>query len=951
MRYYENMEHIKDNRLNQRAYYIPENDGGYTLLNGEWNFKFYKMDFMEEENITDWDKIPVPSCWQLYGYENPNYTDIRYPHPIDFPYVPSENPMGVYMREFEIADIDACHYIVFEGASSNITLYINDNYVGYSQGSHLQAEFDITDFVKKGTNKVLVKVHKWCSGSYLEDQDFFRFSGLFRDVYLLSRPKGHIKDIHITTEDNRILINFDGEAKVSLYDGDKLLTSGDFSKSAEFTVENPVLWNAENPYLYKLVFEYKGEIITQKIGFVTYSVNEESAFCVNGVPVKLKGVNHHDTNAKNGWCVTDDELMYDLKQMKKLNINTIRTSHYPPTPKFLNMCDEMGFYVMLETDLECHGFVNRTPDSYAYDMVDNPDAWPGNCEEWFEAYVERMERAYHRDKNHTSIFSWSTGNESGHCKGNSLMIEFLKKADEKRLIHCESASRWLDKYPEFYWEPTMHSRMYEPYERVEEYAKDNSRPLPYFLCEYVHAMGNGPGGLKEYWDVIYKYPKLMGGCIWEWADHTVLVDGVPKYGGDFGEPIHDGEYCADGLVSYDRQFKAGSLNAKCVYQYAKFEIKDNKLAVTNLYDFTNLNKYTLKYETVADGKVVDSKTVRLDLEPKKTALLDYTSVSHCKLGAYLNCYLLDETGYEVATAQLDLDARCETIEKTDTNVKIEESENTIVVKAGENVYTISKPLGEIISIIKDNEEQLADRVKLTVMRAPTCNEKPIRERWYNERKASGSEWKGEGFDCLFNKCYNTEVNGNTVIVTGSLAGIGNEPFFKYITRYSFFGDGTLRISLEGDVRENCVWLPRLGFEFKLPYNKDEFTYFGRGDKENYADMKAHAKIGYYESSADNEYFEYIYPQEHGNHMDTKVLDIKNGLSFSSDKGFEFNVSHYDAKDIMYAKHIDELKKSDSTIVRIDYKNSGLGTNSCGPELYEQYRLSEKRIENFVFYIK
>ncbi len=388
MRFYEDLNHISDNRLPQRAYYIPENKGAYILLNGEWNFRYYSADFLEEKENTSWDKIPVPSCWQLYGYEDPNYSNVRYPYPVDFPYVPDENPMGVYMREFEIEDITKRHYIVFEGVASCLELYINDKYAGYSQGSHLQAEFDISDFVVCGTNKVTAKVRKWCSGSYLEDQDFFRFNGIFRDVYVLARPEGHLVDIHITTEGNTIISKFAGNAKASLFDSGKLLESITATDCAEFTVSNPIKWNAEKPYLYELVFECEGEIIRRKIGFVEYSVNEEAAFCVNGVPVKLKGVNHHDTHPTKGWYMSDDDLMYDLVRMKELNINTIRTSHYPPTPKFLDMCDEIGFYVMLETDLETHGMTCRTPnvtviaDGTGYDMCENPWDWFGNLPEW-----------------------------------------------------------------------------------------------------------------------------------------------------------------------------------------------------------------------------------------------------------------------------------------------------------------------------------------------------------------------------------------------------------------------------------------------------------------------------------------------------------------------------------------------------------------------------------------
>lgn len=957
MRFYEDLNHISENRIAQRAYYIPENDGACTLLNGEWDFKYYDADFKEESEITEWDKIPVPSCWQLYGYEDPNYTNDQYPYPIDMPYVPDENPIGIYRRSFNITDDSKRHYIVFEGVSSNLELYINGRYVGYSQGSHLQAEFDISDFVKCGENVVTAKVRKWCSGSYLEDQDFFRFNGIFRDVYILERPVGHIRDIKITTEGNDIVIDFEGEGKISLYDNFMLLEKKTAEKKARFTVENPVKWNCEKPYLYDLVFEYGGEVIHQKIGFVKYSIDSDSAFCVNGVPVKLKGVNHHDTDAKRGWCMSDEAILADLALMKKLNINTIRTSHYPPTPKFLNMCDEMGFYVMLETDLETHGFDSRTPEGNGYDMLEHPEAWPTSRPEWKSSFLERMERAYNRDKNHTCIFSWSMGNESGHGPNHHEMIKYIRNADGKRLVHCADASLLADSLPfedglEYYNRPDIHSRMYTSVKYIEEYAKNKRKPLPFFLCEYAHAMGNGPGDMMDYWEVIYKYPKLIGGCIWEWADHTVLVDGVPKYGGDFKEKVHFGNFCADGLVMYDRTLKAGSLNAKAVYQNMSCELKDGALFVKNLYDFTNLSEFTFKYECVADGEVFFSDTLNLDVAPKCVAELKCPAPPKCKLGAYVNCYLYTETNYEAASVQLDMKPEIEAMPAPSGSAEIEEKENEFVISGDGFRYALSKNYGEITSIEKNGEEQLTDRVRLTVMRAPTDNERKIKKSWYSLGKG-GFEDHGnaEGFDVMFNKCYDCTANGNKIIVNGALAGVGRLPFLKYTAEYTFFADGTVKVLLNGKVREDCTWLPRLGFEFKIPGSKSDFTYYGRGDGENYRDMLYHTKIGFYESNAEREYVNYIMPQEHGNHCDAKILEIKGGLKFTSEKSFEFNVSRYEAEALMKAMHIDELEKSESNVIRIDYKNSGIGSNSCGEPLLEKYRLSEKEIKNFEFYIR
>ncbi len=951
MRFYEDLNHIKENRCPERSYYIPKNEGAYTLLNGEWNFKYYDADYKEDAVITDWDKIPVPSCWQLYGYDCPNYVNSHYPYPVDPPYVPTENPMGVYMREFEIAKTDRRHYIIFEGVSSNLELFINGNYIGYSQASRLQAEFDISDYVTAGKNTVLVKVRKWCSGSYLEDQDQIRYSGIFRDVYLLARPEGHLTDIKITTDGNKINAAFIGNAKVSLYDGDTLLSTLEGENGAVFTVDNPTLWNAEKPYLYRLVFECNGEIIEQKIGFVTYSVNEESAFCVNGVPVKLKGVNHHDTHPENGWCMTEEDILNDLKLMKKLNINTVRTSHYPPHPKFLEMCDEIGLYVMLESDVETHGFTIRKHNTAGYDMLEFPDEWIGNKPEWLETFMDRIRRTYHRDKNHTCIFSWSKGNESGFCTNYWDMIKFLRENDPKRLVHDGDASLTYDKHPdhpEFYTAVDMHSRMYVDIPQIEAYAQDETKHLPYFLCEYLHAMGNGPGGAADYMELFYKYPKLIGGCIWEWADHAIVVDGVPKYGGDFpGEPYNCKNFCMDGIVSHERKSKAGTLSVKAAYQYIACSLDGNKLTVKNLYDFTNLSEYTFKYDCVVDGKIIETKTMTLDVVPKGSTVIEVKTVDACKLGAFVNCYLYDKTGYETASTQLTMDAECIPEVKANDPAKITETERDFIVEGDSFSYTFSKLFGTITSIKKVGKELLSDRVRLTVMRASIDNERNVDKYWY----ISTGDWHAEGFDRIFDKCYSCKCEGNVITAVGSLSAIARVPFLKYEVSYEFFADGRINVTLNADVRNDCVWLPRLGFEFRTAYDNDSFSYFGRGETENYSDIKNHAKIGFFESDADREFVNYSHPQEHGNHMDTKLLQMNGGLKFTSDDRFDFNVSHCSAHALQKAKHIDEIVRDDSTIIRIDYKNSGIGSNSCGPGLPEKYRLCEKEIRNFTFTVE
>ena len=951
MRKYEDLSRISENREPQRAYYIPKN--GCTMLNGMWDFKYYERDFEEAYIEKDWQQIDVPSCWQLRGYGRPNYANVSYPHPYDPPYVPDENPMGIYRREFEIVDAERETYIVFEGVSSCLELFVNGQYVGYSQGSHLQAEFKISEYVKKGTNEVIAKVRKWCSGSYLEDQDMFRYHGIFRDVYLLSRPKGHIKDINITTDENVINITFDGKAEITLLDRESNILGKLSSKgNASFTVENPIKWNAEKPYLYELIFEYEEEVISQKVGFVTYKIGENYEFTVNGVEVKLKGVNHHDTHPEGGWCMTDEQLLADLLLMKKLNMNTVRTSHYPPSPKFLEMCDELGFYVMLETDLETHGGGHREAGGTGYDCINNPEWFCANPD-WRHVFLERVERSYERDKNHCSIFSWSTGNESGHGENHVAMIEYLKKTDKKRLIHCEDACRESEMH-DFYGFDTsyladrsdIYSKMYESIAGITKKAENPEFKRPYFLCEYSHAMGNGPGDVCDYWELIYKHKKLIGGCVWEWADHVVLEDGVPKYGGDFeGELTHDGNFCVDGMVFHDRTLKAGSLEVKAAYQYMDCELSGGDIIVLNRYDFTNLSEYEFRYQIKVDGGLIEEKSLTLDVEPKNTAKVKIALPKECELGAYVHCFLYDKTGYCVAGKQLELPVVPLKKERQTEAASANEDANFIIFSGAGFRYTFSKHLGTFVSLVKSGEEQLKAPIRITSMRAPIDNERTIKRKWY---------WynvkEGENLDRQFDKIYECAFDGEEITVKGSLAGVSRTPYFRYAVKYAVSSDGEIKIALDGKVKDKCMWLPRLGFEFRTDYEKSKFSYYGMGPHESYVDMHRASMIDRYDSDADSEYVPYVMPQEHGNHIATKLLEIKNGLTFMAEGTMEFNVSHYTANMLMKANHWDELKKADFTNIRIDYKNSGVGSNSCGPELLEKYRLSEKEIR-FAFYIR
>lgn len=931
MRIYENPEKTSENREKPRSYYIPEGVSKYTLLNGNWKFKYFERDIDYTENISEWDTIPVPSCWQLYGYDNPNYSNVCYPYPCDQPYVPDDNPCGVYEREFDIEETVGKHYFVFEGVSSCAFLYINGQYVGFTQGSHLQAEFDITDFVVKGTNTVRVKVLKWCCGSYLEDQDFLRFNGIFRDCYLLQRPNDHIKDVFITASKNDMSIKFDGTAKISIFESDKKIFDNQITDELVFAPEKPILWNAEKPFLYDVVLERNGEIIKFKVGLRSISVSDKNEFLINDVPVKLLGVNHHDTTKYNGWCMTKEEIKKDLELMKELNMNCIRTSHYPPHPYLVELCDELGFYVVLESDLECHGFTQRVPGGRQYDTESGE--WPTTLPEWRNELIERMERAVEYFKCFSSVVMWSTSNESGYGTNLKAMIDWARDRDGSRLIHCCEASL------KGQYDPDSYSRMYLSLADLEAAVHNEEINCPIFLCEYAHAMGNGPGDVWYYRELFDKYPSLIGGCVWEWADHVVVDEnGVQRYGGDFkNELTHDLNFCCDGLVFADRTFKAGTLEVKAAYQPMKTTFNDGVLHISNHYDFTDFNECEIAYYIECDGNKVFEKELKLSCLPHSSLDIAVEKLDlECEFGAFITT-VLTRNGKIVAKTQHEYPSKIKERQNNHALAKLTEDELNLYVNGDGFNYIFSKHYGCFTSMIVDGKEQLDGLTRLSVFKAPTDNERIIRNKWMHP-----NIWQGENLNASFYKVYDCSVADGEIKVTGSIAGVSRQPVVKYIATYKILENGEIEVSLNANVREDAEWLPRLGFEFELSGQTKDFSYFGRGPIENYCDMHHAALKGMYSSNVDREYVEYARPQEHGNHFDTKSLKI--GKLCFSGESFEFNVSKYSIRAIYDAWHTDELKEDGKTHLRIDYKVSGIGSASCGPALNEKFRLKEKEIE-------
>ncbi len=981
MRNYENAAKTSENRLKQRSYYIPTGAAKYNLLNGEFSFYYAKNgDKVDVLNVPCGDKVEVPSTWQSTGYENPNYSNVDYPFPLDPPYVPMINPIGVYERTFTIEGVGKS-YLVMEGVSSCAFVYVNGKYIGMTQGSHLQAEFDISEAVKVGENTLRVAVRKWSAGSILEDQDSFRCHGIFRDIYVLERPEGHIEDIDLRTDvSGAIVVATAPETSVAVYDGDTLLMESvtDADGKATLCVETPRLWTAETPNLYTVKLQKAGEIITQKIGFRSIAVSDKNEILINGVPVKFRGVNHHDSTPHGSWVMTKEELYKDLTLMKSLNINTVRTSHYPPSPIFLEMCDEIGMYVVLETDIEIHGFQRRNNAYYkklCYDMESGE--WICTQPEWKHEFVERMERAYHRDKNHVSIFMWSVGNESGHGDNHIAMIEFLRAQNDGRLLHAEDASRALHRWKrevekaerayaiacalnenvteaeqklalarKWYERTTIDQRridvfsnMYGMPEAVEQWAQGEI-DQPIFLCEYAHAMGIGPGDVWDYWEVFYKYPNVVGGCIWEWADHAVWVDGAYRYGGDFpGELTQDGNFCCDGMVFPDRTFSSGTYEIKQAYAPFRFAFKDGKIELTNLYDFTSFADLDIFWRASADGNEIAGGKLDLATPPHQSESIEVKLPSiTCELGAYIEVWL-SKNGEEIGRQQHKLDVKRKDLTAVGTPISPEESEYYVSVAAQGVCYRLDKQNGMLDSIVVNGKEQLAAPLSLSMFRAPIDNERKEKQLW----EKSGRDRDAENLNVLFTHVYDTSVSGNTVTFDISLAPVSRAPVFKGKISYEFFAEGGINVSVTGDIKEACPWLQRFGFETALVEKNLPFAYFGKGPLENYVDMCHHTTVGWYESTAEKEYVPYIRPQEHGNHTGVRRLKIA-GLVFDGRETMDCNVSLYSTDEINKAEHTDELPESSATHLRIDYKNSGIGSASCGTALMDKYRLMEKHID-------
>ena len=991
MEKYNDLSLVHENRLPQRAYYIPypslesaltrdkKHSTAYTCLNGEWNFAYFEcpQDIPDDIGAIAYDaKLPVPSCWELYGYGQIQYTNKNYPFQYDPPYVEAINPVGVYSREFTVAANGNKTYLVFEGVSSYFELYINDKYVGMSRASRCQSEFDITEFVTDGVNKMAVAVYTMNVGSYLEDQDQFRYHGIFRDVYTLTRPQDHIRDIYLKPDvSGKVELEVTFTGKELPYEFYILMPDGSKVQS----VENPLLWSAEKPNLYNAVIECNGEYILRRIGFRSIEVSPLGELIINGISVKLKGVNRHDSTPDQGWCTTVESMIRDIVMIKQNNMNCIRASHYPNYPEFVEMCDEYGIYLVDECDIETHGIdfaVGMRTVAAAREIMDNPD--------WLPAMMDRMERLVERDKNAPSVIFWSLGNEAQFGENHVKMAEATKARDNTRLIHYEhavwQAKHWGADQPKVHESMDMISRMYPPVWAVEVQGQLTDDPRPYFICEYSHANGLGPGDLKDYWEVIYRYPRLIGGCVWEWCDHGVTVkqpDGSNAflYGGDHGEFPNDGHYCCDGLVLPDRTPSTGLMEYKKVIQPVVFSWADqNKGIITleNRYDFTDLKEFNFHYQMRVDDKIIPLGEFKVELAPheKKDVALSYALPESCKLGAYLEVYMdmveatdWCEAGHNIAWVQLELPVAVEKVERVEAYpAKVEAGKRFITVTTDKYVLTLDTARGMLVSVKLGDKELLTRPADLIIWRAAIDNDGAEVKAWQKDHVHMAyfkvHEWKAEA-----------QKDAYVVTFDGVVGAKSRVPIYFAKITYRFTNAG-VEISTHAEMSDKLErtqtdfndtvvtgggWkfmapikdVPRFGIRFALTKDFEDLEYFGKGDKECYIDYQEHAKMGVWSGKVADEYEPYVFPQECGNHIGVKYAELSaegKSIRFAGEKAFEFSALPYTMEALDKAKHTFELPAPSSTEVIVCYKNRGVGSGTATMKMIEKYKMSDRVID-------
>jgi beta-galactosidase/evolved beta-galactosidase subunit alpha len=933
----------------------------------------------------------------MQGYGRPHYTNVQFPFPVDPPRVPTGNPTGSYRREFFVADdwIGRRILLRFDGVDSAFHVWVNGREVGLSKGSRLPAEFDVTDCVRAGQNVIAVRVVQWSDGTYCEDQDMWWLSGIFRDVSLIALAPVHVYDVTVRTDldagirdavlDLRVLLRNGGGQAGAGYRVDAVLfdaagrpvlrktvaksvevpASGECLCEVKAPVPDPRKWSAEDPYLYRLLVTLKDaagevvEVIPVKVGFRKVEIKGR-LFLVNGVAVKFKGVNRHEHHPDVGRAVPVETMIQDILLMKRHNINAVRTSHYPDDPRWYDLCDEYGIYLIDECDLETHGFC------HVPDWKGNPASEP----EWREACVDRMTRMVQRDKNHPAIVMWSLGNEANFGANHVAMAGYARQADPTRPIHYEGDYQLKT--------ADVYSRMYPHVDHVDligkgdeaEYAKvawPKPEPgvtfmtKPFVMCEYAHAMGNGPGGLKEYWETIYRYDALMGGFIWEWVDHGIrrrTADGREyfAYGGDFGDEPNDGNFVCDGLIFPDRRPSPGLTEYKKIVEPVKVEAADlaaGKFTVTNRYDFIGLDHLSLCWTVTVDGKAVESGTLqapRIPARKSKTVAIPYAkpeAAEGAEVHVTLSFILARDAlwaarGHEVAWAQFQLPAKAKRVSRAPRAalpLRLAEAPNALIVTGADFELRFDRLHAVLAAWQANGQKLLHTGPRLNFWRATTDNDRS----WDNAKP-----WRDAG---LFRLQHRTDGVEAAVLEDGCVRIVARtriappvlDKAFVCDYTYTIAGDGAVAIEAHGVPRG--AWpesLPRIGLQMTAPLTLDRIAWFGRGPGESYPDTLQANRVGLWTAGLDELYTPYIFPQENGNRSEARWVTFTDtrGMGFRATgrPTLNFSAHRFSTMDLEQARHTYELVPRGEITLNLDYRHNGIGTASCGPRPWAQYIL-------------
>ncbi len=968
--YLEDPNLLHEGTEENRAYYIPyfakkpccvkcrEQSDRMTMLSGTWGFRYFNSVAEFEESMIEACEglvpMQVPSVWQTNGYDVHQYTNVRYPIPYDPPFVPDVNPCALYVRKFQL-DKNAKHsyHLNFEGVDSAYFVWVNGAYVGFSTVPHSTSEFDVTDKLVDGDNDIRVLVFKWSVGTYAEDQDKFRMSGIFRDVYLLERPEEYVRDFTVVTElCGKVSVKLEtvGAPKVSYtltYKGETVARGEAQDNKIEIQVENPVLWTAETPELYELILATDEERIANKVGIRTVCIDNK-VVKVNNVAIKFRGTNRHDSSPVNGFAVTYEEILRDLTLMKQHNINAIRTSHYPNSPYFYELCDELGFYVVDESDLEMHGVVTCFGDynNDDYDMLARDPMFA-------KVVLDRQQHNIHRDKNRPCVVIWSLGNESGYGANFAAAAKWIKENDPTRLVHYESGWSHEAREDSDTSNLDLFSRMYPEVTYCVDYLENEDNKKPLILCEYIHAMGNGPGDAEDYQEIIDKYDNFCGGFVWEWCDHAIYMGktihgkDIYHYGGDFGELTHDDNFCMDGLVYPYRKPHTGLIEYKNVIRPIRckgYDAEKNAVLLRNQKAFQNAKDFaTVEVVWMLNG--VDTETVSLgapDIAPYEEKWIELPNgapkgeLVHARL-VYraANDTACFPAGHELGHDQVTLcDEGVAPFAPVSGKVEISETKTELTVKGENFAYRFDKYTAAPVSLVKDGESLLASPAKWNLWRAPIDNDRSSKAALYTM-----------GFDRMTVKVYNIDtavVDGvATVHALLTLSAVVSARIAEIDVIYTIDSEG--KLDIQGHYHkpfDRMPDAPRFGLRFFLRKGMEQVTYLGYGPTESYMDKHRAAWLGEFTDTVDGLYEDYIKPQENGSHWNTRKLTIadEHAAFTVAGEGFSFNASHYTQEELTGKAHNFELEKVAETVLCLDFAHCGVGSNSCGPKLMQKYHV-------------